>query len=211
MRWLIFLFAGAAALGAGLEAYPGQPSEAVGPGTERRDPPATPPPTGAEGLLARLQEGLPFPIPNRLPPGTLTYRDDICRVTDLVMVATVVARHEYVEERGRIRTPRARVRLFAERVIRGETPPHMDIVVTGGKLGQLEHPGSGPELAVGQRYLLLLRKHVKWGWRILGGGEGAVRVPEEASLPGNAQMEMMWEQACAVPLPVPQRTFAEDR
>ena len=211
MRWLILLFAVAAAFGAGLDAERGHRPGDIGPGTQRGEPAASPSSHGGEGLLARVQDGLPFPIPNRLPPGTLTYRDDICRVTDLVMVASVTARHEYVEERGRIRTPRARVRLFAERVVRGETQPHMDIVVTGGKIGQLDHPGTAPALAVGQRYLLLLRKDAKWGWRILGGGAGAVRVPEEASLPGTAQMEMMWEQACAVPLPVPQRTFAQDR
>jgi hypothetical protein len=205
MRWLTVLFTATAALGAGLSA-------GLDRGPTGLDPsPANPTSTSEADVLAQVQAQLPFPIPTRLSPGTLSHRDDICRVSDLVMVASVIGRHEYIEERGRVRTPRARVRLFAERVVLGTTPPHMEIIVTGGMVGQYFHPGTAPELAVGQRYLMLLRKHPKWGWRILGGGAGAVRLRAEARLPGNAQLEMMWEQACTVPLPVPQRTFAQDR
>lgn len=146
-----------------------------------------------------------------LPPGALSFRDDICRVTDLAIVATVLSTKELFVAVGRTTRPRTRVSLFVEAVVRGESRPWVDIVIAGGVINGRRQFGSGQRMHRGERYLLLLRKSDSHGLQIIASGRGAVRLDADKTLPYASALQTTWELACSTPLSVPQHRFAEER
>jgi hypothetical protein len=102
-------------------------------------------------------------------------RAELCRISDAVVVGDVVD-VETVWAPGEAGGIEHHVRIAVEQVLVGAKSRTVDLVLPGGKLGDLRHwVEDVPELEDGERYLLFL--HAKGTtFQVIGGDGGAVRV-----------------------------------
>lgn len=148
------------------------------------------------------------PVPREILP----YRDDLCRVVDLAVVATVMSVRTALMKQGAFTLPRSTARLFVEAVAHGDGyGPWLDLPYIGGekngrRIGSIW-------LKEGQRYLMLLRRTTPQQVRLVAYHTfvGVVALDPLARLPSPNDVANYWEVACRLPLDVPQRTLEASR
>ncbi len=147
--------------------------------------------------------GIPVPLE------VLPYRDDLCRVVDLAVVASVVSSEGALRSLGLMKVPRTTARLFVEAVAHGEPPgPWIDLAYGSGWKDDLWV--GDVRLEEGARYLLLLHRNVVQRYELVASHSvrGVLALDPERRLPSSHQVANYWEMACTFPLDVPQIPMA---
>lgn len=145
----------------------------------------------------------------RIPLEVLPYRDHLCQVVDLAVVASVVASEGTLRSLGLMAVPRTTARLFVEVVARGEAQgPWIDVTYGGGWKNDLWV--GDLRLEVGSRYLLLLLRDRQGAYHVAESHSmrGVLALDTERRMPTSRTAGNYWETACAFPLDVPQRPLA---
>lgn len=98
-------------------------------------------------------------------------RPTLCARAELAVVAEVTTVEPRWTAQGTIET---HVWLAVDRAVRGSAPETIEVVTSGGTIGQLTHwVEHAPALVRDRRYLLLLAP-IPGAWRVVGGELGAI-------------------------------------
>jgi len=176
----------------------------------------------------------------RLPAGTIQHRVAICQNTDLAFVGRVTEVESYLvdahpvplkEDAGAVvesprlkesfrvlaepstkrERPETRATFLVEEKVHGEVGNTFSFTMRVGMVGEYWHGESyTPQMVEGERYLLLLRDHPRFGWVILGGGRGAVGLDPSAELPPTPGLQVLWEDVCSDSELMPKQRLPEE-